>query len=435
MEDVPGYDPDLDESSPEERTQVNYELPGVRNPVPEPEPSRASSAPRAAKPRPPRGSTPSSLPVVGHSDADSDRIRALESLSLSKEDPEKSGSRLPWLVVLAVVVVAGAAQFFVKRPEGTVEARPDQPSALRIEAVRADARNGQALVAAGFLSAPNMILIGATTAGRIKEVRVANGAKVTRNQVLIMLEDSQAIAELDLSRARLRAAQRNRARTKQLFNAEAATQADLDNAIGQAEIATAETSLIEQRLQQTKVRSPIDGTIIEVSVHPGEVITFGDSRPLIKVADLTILVAELDVNEADAPMAQMGQVVQVQSEAVPGKIFDGTVREISQQVDKARGTVMVKVDLKHPADLLRPGLSVKATFQSDASAASRIMLPRSALDSGLVWLVARNGTADPVPVTVQAVGPNMVEVTKGLKVGDRVVVEGHQRLKPGQKVE
>ena len=376
---------------------------------------------------------PASLPAA-RVNGSSGQIRALESLTLPKVGPSARGSWLPWALLVGVLV-AGVGGLLFYRAIGAVETKTEEAPGVRIETLRADTRSGQALVAAGFLSAPNLILIGATMAGRIKEVKVVNGAKVVKNQVLLLLDDTQMLAELQLSRAKLRAVQRARFRTRELFKAEAATQADLDNAVGQAEIATAEASLIEQRLQQTKVRSPIDGTIIEVPVHPGEVITMGDSRPLIKLADLTTLVAEIDVNEADAPMARLEQVVEVQTEAVKGKAFEGTVREISQQVDKARGTVLVKVDLKEPGGLLRPGLSIKATFRPDASAASRILLPRSALDSGSVWRVGPKGTVERVPVTVQAVGPTMVEVTQGLAVGDRVVVDGFQRLRSGQKVE
>lgn len=386
---------------------------------------------------------PASLPLATGG-GNSGQIRALESLALPKtggpplprqQSPRQGGgSWLPWVLLLITVVGGGGSWFYFRGPS-TVDPRPEDAPSVRIETVRPDTRSGQALVAAGFLSAPNMILIGATVAGRIKEVRVASGVKVTKNQVLILLDDQQIVSELNLARIKAGAARRNRDRTRQLFKAEAATQADLDNAIGQAEIANAEAGVIEQRLQQTKVKSPIAGTIIDVPVHPGEVINAGDPRPLIKLADLTTLLAEIDVNESDAPMARLGQVVEVQTEAVPGKVFEGSVREISQQVDKARGTVLVKVELKHPADLLRPGLSVKATFRPDAAAPSRILLPRAALDNGSVWIVAPDGSANKVPVTVQAVGPTMVEVTTGLKVGDRVVVDGQLKLKPGQKVE
>jgi RND family efflux transporter MFP subunit len=222
-------------------------------------------------------------------------------------------------------------------------------------------------------------------------------------------------------------------RMKRLRDAQAAMQTDVEKAQGQLEIAKAEMRPIQQRIEQARVRSPIDGTILEVLAHPGEAIL--GNGGLVKVADLSKLVAEVDVNEADLQKVRLNQKVEVVSEAFADRTYQGAVGEIAEQADRARGTVMVKIHLQVPDQSLRPGMSVKVSFKENVAGSPRILIAKSAVIQNGVWLVGDEGRVLRKMVTTRSAGPSLYEVVDGLKEGDRVVVEGGDSLQPGQKIQ
>jgi RND family efflux transporter MFP subunit len=222
-----------------------------------------------------------------------------------------------------------------------------------------------------------------------------------------------------------------------LNKAEAATATDLENAIGRQEIAHAERSVISSLLEECKVRAPTEGTVLEVIAHPGEVFTVAPNTVagVVRFADLRAMVAEIDVNEADISHVRAGQYADLNADAQAGRKYNGKVFEVGQQADRARGTVQVRLDVVKVTDgSLKPGMAVRATFLEDPDSKPRLLLPKGALDQGSVWVV-ENGSAKLRAVVTEPAGPGLVEVGKGLKAGERVVVEGWQGLHEGDRIQ
>lgn len=388
------------------------------------------------------------------------KLEGLKSLSLDKEKP--SGSPWKWIGVAAGVVVALGGGYVLSthvsfhgsgHADGTPTAASTTAVAIATTAVVSTpppsngqrkvitvqpegAAAGSTILAAGYVAPKDPITLGVTAGGRVMKVLVQNGDNVKKDQVLVQLDDSQTRAQMGLAWAKKKDAERVLERTKTLYASQAATSVDLDKATGAAEVARAEYAVYAQQLEQARIRSPIDkGTILDVLTHPGEVLTpsSGGDSGIVKLADLTKLVAEVDVNEADVFKLAAGTPADVVPDASPDKKYTGTVSEISQEADRSRGTVQVKIDLRVPDRSLRPGNSVKATFRPGT--ANRILVPKSALDQGGIWMVAPNGTVFRKAVTSRAAGPDMLEITQGLAVGDRVVADGVGGLRPGQKIE
>jgi membrane fusion protein (multidrug efflux system) len=307
-------------------------------------------------------------------------------------------------------------------------------SGVRTQVVQPTGPISQNLQAAGYVAARTPITVGTPIGGQIKKVLVENGETVKANQLIAQLNDSQARAEMSLARAKAAAAERVLRRTRKLYEAQAATPADLDRAQGELEVARASTIPLSQRIGQSKIVSPVDGTILDVLAHPGEILV--GNAGVVKVADLRDMVAEVDVNESDLPSVHRRQPVDLTSEAYPDHTYQGTVSEIAATADRARGTVQVKVELKVPDGSLRPGMSVKASFKpTNGQEAPRLLIPRSALDRGAVWVVGAGDLVARRTVTTHEAGPNMVEVADGLRAGERIVVEGMKGLEEGTKVQ
>src|SRR5207248_10774199 len=128
--------------------------------------------------------------------------------------------------------------------------------------------------------------------------------------------------------------------------------------------------------------------------------------------------ADVEVAEDEIRQIQVGQKAEVTAEAISGKNFAGTVSEIAQQADRARGTVCVKTLLAKDS-ALKPGLTIKTTFMPEGDA-TKILIPKVAIDTGSVWVIDASGNLARRKVGTQVAGPETVEITSGLQGGEQI---------------
>jgi len=214
-----------------------------------------------------------------------------------------------------------------------------------------------ALVAAGFVAARTPISIGSATGGVVREVKVAPGATVNKDDIVVTLDASAAEAELAAISAEIKEAENQLRMVEKLFNAGAATSLDVGKAKSALAITRTKMVAPEAKIRQSRVRSFTAGTVVDVLVHPGE--TVPPNTPVVKIADLRQLDVEIDVDEGKAHALRRGQRVEVTS--AQGDEVEGVVSEIGTQVDEQRGVVLVKVALD-PQAKLHPGMSARASF-------------------------------------------------------------------------
>jgi multidrug efflux pump subunit AcrA (membrane-fusion protein) len=279
------------------------------------------------------------------------RLARLQGLSLERPAvaPTSSSSRggsskLPWILLAIVVIGGGAYHFYTvgktEKNDAKVAAPTQTPGA-------GPSMSASSLLASGYVAAKAPITMSVTTAGRLKEVTVDTGDVIAKDQLLASLDDGEIRAEIGLASVKVKDAKRQLDRVRMLVRAQAATPADLERAVGAYEYATAEYGVARQRLDKTRIKSPINGTVLEVLAHAGESVTPGPSgsADVLRIADLSLLIAEVDVAEAELKSVYVEQETEVTSEAQRGHTYRGIVREISEQADRARGTVLVKVDI------------------------------------------------------------------------------------------
>jgi len=173
------------------------------------------------------------------------------------------------------------------------------------------------------------------------------------------LDDAQAdrdvaSAELDMSRHALSLLEAG-ARAEQIDHAKA----ELD-----AAKAAAEVLLID--VENTVIRAPLTGTVMEKLIEPGELVTpqsFGGERgartELLSLADLNDLQVEIDLNESDIAKIKMGQGARVVLDAYPDVTYPGEVREIAPEANRQKATVQIKVRITKPDALIRPEMSAR----------------------------------------------------------------------------
>ncbi len=201
------------------------------------------------------------------------------------------------------------------------------------------------------------------------------------------------------------------------------------------------------QLDNTVIRAPIDGTILERNVEKGEFVTtgfVGDKGAkgyVVALADLKDLEVELDINQNDFAKLDPKQPGLITTDAYPDRNYPGVIREISPQANRQKATVQVKVKVLSPDDYLRPEMNASVAFYSPekpgagkSATRSLVTVPVSAVRDGSVFVIV-GGKA--VRKTVKLGGTTSlgVQISEGLIGGEDLIANPPANLKEGQKVQ
>jgi multidrug efflux pump subunit AcrA (membrane-fusion protein) len=364
-------------------------------------------------------------------------------------------------------------------------AGPAPVADVRVEAV-ALAAVQDAVDATGTVRTKTQMLIAAKVAGYVREVRVRLGDHVEPGALLVTVDDREfaaraararaALAEAELgldevqktleeAAAALRSAEADRAyadataaRYRQLWQRELISAQDFEAveakrkssaaAVDEAQArsrslqareaqmrhrivqAQAERRIADLALSDTRLTAPATAVVVARRVEPGDMA--GPGQPLLVLEDPRAYRLEAEVGESS--MARLRQPVPVVLDAL-GQTLEGRVVEVVPAADPASRTVTVKIDLPpHPA--LRSGLFGRARFPTGERQA--LLVPAAALVergqlTGL-YVVDGQGVARLRLVTVGARQAGRVEILSGLDAGERIVVEGADRVSDGVRV-
>ncbi len=201
------------------------------------------------------------------------------------------------------------------------------------------------------------------------------------------------------------------------------------------------------QLDNTVIRAPIDGTILERNVEQGEFVTtgfVGDKGAkgyVVSIADLHDLEVELDINQNDFAKLSATQPGIVTTDAYPDRKYQGVIHEISPEANRQKATVQVKVKVTNPDAYLRPEMNASVAFYSnekpgaDSQSESKpiVTVPASAVRDNGVFVVL-GGKAIRRSVKVAGTTAQGVQVTDGLIGGEDVVSNPPADLKDGQRV-
>lgn len=254
-----------------------------------------------------------------------------------------------------------------------------------------------------------------------------------------------ATANIESSAAELRAAE---ARVESARANVSSAEADIDSArsninSAQANVRNREAKLEREttELGQTVVRAPASGLIAERFARVGDVTS--NSKQLFSLIKDNRLELHLEVPETQLPQIEIGKKVLITSDADTRIKVEGIVREIAPLVDPTTRQATVKIDLPQ-SDLLRPGMFLRSTITTATTQGLKIpakaVVPQ-ADGKAVVYVLSAEQTAKAVPVEVGEITSESsdlalatVEVLSGLKIGDRVIVDGAGYLKDGDIV-
>jgi HlyD family secretion protein len=421
-------------------------------------------------------------------------------------------SRKNILIVIAVVLVGAAvvaANLWYRRSPGAT---------VTVEAIKT--RDLEAIVSAsGKIQPKRLVNISADTSGRVVDLAVNEGDRIRKGQFLLQIDpkslrtrvDSGAASlqaaegsldqlrqSVETARAQLDQAQKTAARQKDLWNQQLTTRESLEKADNDVVVAisavrerektvSSQAARIDQEraglesarydLSKVRIESPIDGIVTRRNIQEGETAVIGTMNNagtvLLTLADMSVIQAEVEVDETNIPNVSLGQTAKVTIDALPDRTFKGHVSEIGNSPIQSTSTqsttqatnfkVVVMLDEQIPD--VRPGFTCTADITTatrsnvtavpipavavrelvfDANnqivkapvdprkrrttsssvepvAAAAELKPGETRKETEGVFVLRSGKVEFVPIKVGISGDKYFEVTTGLKAGDQVV--------------
>ena len=292
--------------------------------------------------------------------------------------------------------------------------------------------------------------LAAQVDGEVVALEVREGTAVRAGQVLVRIDPSRHAAALDearadnlAARAQLEDGRRVLERDRSLFERQGLSQERLEKSetdvlrFEAAEArARARVAGLEAQLADTEVKAPFDGYVLERSVELGDVVKNGS--PLLVVASRT-LHALVPVSEVALAGLAEGTKVHLGSDAAAGDGCAARIKRIRPRIDPATRTADVEVVPGPEACDVRwlPGMLVRATF-SLAERPNVLAVPAEAValrpDGGRTVFVVDGDVARQRKVTTGLEGGGWIEITAGLGEGDKVIVQGFEKLKDGVTV-
>ena len=288
--------------------------------------------------------------------------------------------------------------------------------------------------------------VGPKTEGRVTELRVEVGSRVTGGEVLAHLESPEVgntRAELVEAEALLDIARENYERETRLEAQGISSRREVLEAEAQLRTMEARRRSAEERLRllgaashgeggHFDVVAPYEGVVVERHGSRGEVV--GPADQLFTVADLSRLWIELDVFERDLASVSEGQAVELTTAAWPGRTFPARIGYVADILDVSTRTVRARVEIDNTDGALRPGMFATAVIQT-AGGESVLAVPRDAVQNvegtDAVWVPGDEPgafLASPVLLGRELPG-EMVEILSGLAAGDSLVTTGAFTLK------
>jgi HlyD family secretion protein len=226
---------------------------------------------------------------------------------------------------------------------------------------------------------------------------------------------------------------------------------EIDAARGQIVQAKGQLAYAQTELDNTVIRAPVTGTVLDRNVEIGEFVTTGMAGDkgakgyVVALADLNDLKIELDINQNDFARLGARQKATVTTDAFPDRHYDGAIDEVSPEANRQKATVQVKVKILRPDSFLRPEMNASVAFLAEkkpqektADEKPAIVIPSSAVRGGAVFVMsggkAVRRTVKTGAAMTLAGGKAGVQIDQGLIGGEDLILSPPEDLKDGDRV-
>jgi HlyD family secretion protein len=281
----------------------------------------------------------------------------------------------PWIkrsaIGLVVLVVAGGAAYFYSASGDKTEKPKFRTAAIDEGAIT------QVVLASGTLQPVITVVVGTQVSGTVLERRADFNDHVSKGQVLLRLDPANLDARLRQARAQLSSAEASQLlarvtyeRNQKLVTAGFLSPLTLDQGKREVDAAAANVELARAQLQSAQtdldnsvIRSPIDGVVIRRNIDVGQTVAASFQTPelYLLARDLRKMVIQTAVSEADVGLIKKDQAVRFTVDAYPEREFEGRVQQFRLNSTNTLGVVTytIIVDVDNPEELLKPGMTAQ----------------------------------------------------------------------------
>lgn len=306
------------------------------------------------------------------------------------------------------------------------------------------------------LLAHDVVELRPDVSGYLEAIRVQDGSNVTKGQALYDIDRSRAAAAYGQVAATQQQAEadlaqktRDYERYKSLLEHDAISKQTVDQAYtamltSQANVAAAKASVAKAGtdVNHAIVKAPVTGKIGIVQIKVGDIVNAGQTL-INTIVNEHPMFADMDI-----PQSRLPEFLRIQKGQGDEKFFiqfgdgtrygeEGKVLTINNIVDAQTGTVRVRLVFQNKDDMLKSGMSIVVVMQY-GTPATQLAIPAKAMIQNLsetsVYTISKDNVIGARDIVPGAITDTMLLINSGLKAGDRIVVEGIQRVKPGDTV-
>ena len=295
----------------------------------------------------------------------------------------------------------------------------------------------------GKVFANRTVEVAFEVAGKLEELPVAKGQEVRAGDLLGRLDQRDFVNEVAAARATLEEAEATLGRYEEAARSNAVSRRELDQARARARIAAADLKIEEKALEDSEIRASFDGIVADRLVDNFQNVQA--KEPVLLMQDISVLEIRVNIPERDAtgpPDTPVGDL-SATFDAVPGRRFPLTIKEVVTQADPVTQTYAVTLMMPRPEGIeILPGMTATVTWRPAGEFATRSnTVPTSALvgrqgSKPWVWVVdAQDMTVSRREVEVGSiVGHNQIQLVSGLDSGEVIAAAGVHHLTEGMKV-
>jgi len=265
---------------------------------------------------------------------------------------------------------------------------------------------------------------------RVVRVPVSQGQQVRKGQLLVEFDTTNPMAQYHQAKAALDDADKDFGRMKALLEQGAVSEQMFEKTRMGLEVARAN---FEAASSVVRITAPIDGVVTSLNVREGEVVLVG--KVVCTVAKLNK--AKVVVAASESEILGVTKGAQATISASDGETVTGFVSSISSSADPITRTFRVEITAGNDSRTLKPGSFSTVTVRTGYKKDALLVPPRAVLDwqgKRVVFVAAQDSTAQLRAITVGIVNQESMEVLSGLAENDLIIIEGHERLKGGEKL-
>ncbi|WP_254924686.1 efflux RND transporter periplasmic adaptor subunit [Aeromonas sp. A35_P] len=336
-----------------------------------------------------------------------------------------------WLVLACLSLLISAGWYY----RHSAPAGKPQPRQVNIRAQTVSQSLAEpSIKLVSKLAANRSVVISPEVTGRIVKIAVRSGQQVKQGDVLIALDAGKQQAELAEQSASVRDESRKLRDMRRLVARGAITTSELEGQEATVAQAQARADAAKYELSLRTLLAPFDGSVSLIDLSEGALVNSGDT--LLHLDELAKLRLDLAVPERYLSLLRPGMAVTATSSAWPDQPFRGVLETLDSRVSNDTQNIKARVIIPNPDGQLRPGmlLNVELSLPPQKMTLIPAQSVEYAGEQRFVYRLELNGKVKRVPVVLGDTHGEEVWVTEGLKVGDRIVVEGLVNLRDGVSV-